>query len=147
MTGEDGREAASESTHPLIQLLTLSQINRAPHVALQARIEQSAGVRKRRTLGKRHLHHAFISLARADHAAMNPNRNPAPLPVLDHRGKRLPDQSTHMPQRLTPPIAQFPDPCVDQRRRGFAPGRPPSLPLALDAFARATARAIAVDPS
>ena len=45
-----------------------------------------------RALGEGHLHDALVGLAGADDAVVRPNRDAAPLPLLDHVGVGLLDQ-------------------------------------------------------
>src|SRR5262245_9315303 len=47
---------------------------------------------------------------------MRPHRNTSPLPLLDHVGIGLLDESSHPGERLAPPITQLLDPRIDQLR-------------------------------
>src|SRR5712671_1260040 len=95
-------------------------IDRAPGVAFKAGVEQSRRVLERSALGERQLDDALVRLAGADDAIVRPNRNASPLPLLDHLGVSLFDESADVGERLAPPVAQFLDPRVDQPRWGFA---------------------------
>src|SRR5690606_19519890 len=74
--------------------------------------------------GEGHLHDVLVGLAGAEDAVVLPHRNPAPLPRLDHVGIGLLDQASDPGKRLAPPIAQFPDPLVDQLGRRLSVLRP-----------------------
>jgi hypothetical protein len=107
----------------LVDLVALVQIDGAPGVAFEAGIEQPRRVLERSALGESQLHDALVCLAGADDAVVRPDRNAPPLPLLDHRRVGLSDEGAHPRERLAAPVAQLPDPRVDQPGRGFAPGR------------------------
>src|SRR5664279_4736978 len=65
---------------------------------------------------------------------VRPNRNASPLPLLDHSRDSLFDESADMGERPAPPVAQFPDPRVDQPRWGFARGRCALLHIVCTSF-------------
>src|SRR4051812_35417819 len=113
----------------LIDLVVLVDVDGASGVALEARVEQSGGILQRGALEERELHGALVRLAGADPALVRPHRNPwigrlSPLPLLDHVGVGLFDEGAKPGQGLSPPVAQFLDPCLDQlgRRLGVLRG-------------------------
>src|SRR5216684_7504971 len=69
----------------------------------------SSDLLQRGALGEGHLHDALVRLAGADDAGVLPHRNPSPLPLLDHFGVGLLDESSDPSERLAPPIAQLLD--------------------------------------
>src|SRR5215211_2254624 len=107
---------------PLVDLIALVEVDGAPGVAFEARVEQSGGVVQRGPLEERELHRALVRLAGADAAVVRPHRDPgagrlAPLPLLDHVGIGLLDQRADPGQGVAPPVAQFLDLRLDQPRR------------------------------
>src|ERR1700687_3855197 len=116
MQSTDGAKESLESL--LVNLVAFVKIDGTPSVAFQARVEQARRVFQRRALGEGHLHHALVGLARADYPVVRPHGSPSPLPLLEHLGVGLLDESTEPGERLTPPIAQLPDPRVYQLGRG-----------------------------
>jgi hypothetical protein len=70
-----------------------------------------------------HLHDAFVRFPGAEDAVVRPHRDAAPLPLLDHLGVRLPDDLANAGKHVAAPVAELPDPSVDEaRRRGFVAG-------------------------
>src|SRR4051794_21470259 len=105
----------------LIDLIALVEVDRAPGVAVEARVEQSRGVVERGALEECEFHDALVRLAGADQALVRPHRNPwigslFPLPLLDRVGVGLSDQSAKRGEGRAPPVTQFVDPCVYQLR-------------------------------
>ena len=101
-----------------VDLVALVEIDRAPGVAFQARVEQARRVCQRRALGEGHLHSALVDLTRADDPVVRPHGNPGargfrPLPFLDHFGVGFLDDRADPGERLTPPVVQLVDPRVD----------------------------------
>src|SRR4029077_685144 len=118
------------------------EIDRAPGVAFKAGVEQTGRVLERGALGESQLHDALVRLAGADQSIVRPHRNASPLPLLDHFGVRLLDESADIGERLAPPVVQFLDPRIDQPRSGFARGRCALFHIACGSFGK-----IAVVPS
>jgi DNA-binding MarR family transcriptional regulator len=114
--GNGGTNESSESL--LVNLVAFVEIDGAPDIAFQARVEQARRVFERRALREGHLHHALVGLARANDPIVRPHGGPSPLPLLDHLGVGFLDESTEPSEQLTSPVAKLPDPPVDQRRRG-----------------------------
>src|SRR4051794_747077 len=105
----------------LVDLIALVEVDRAPSVAFEARVEQPGWVVQRGALEERELHHALVGLPGADDAVVGPDRDPRirglpPLPLLDHVGVGLLDQRAHPRERVASPVAQLLDTCVDLLR-------------------------------
>ncbi len=96
------------------------EIDGAPDVAVEARVEEARGVLERGALGESQLHFVFVGLAGADDAVVLPHRNPervrrfSPLHRLDHVGIGLFDEFADPRQRLVAPVVQRLDARVDQ---------------------------------
>src|SRR5205807_8032135 len=103
-----------------IKLLALMEIDGTPGVAFEAGVEEAARVLQRGALGKGHLHHSLVRLTGADHSGVRPHRNPSPLPLLDHFGVGLLDETSDPSERLAPPITQLLDSRIDQLRGRLA---------------------------
>ena len=99
------------------------QVDGAPHVALETRVEKLRRIFELCTFGERDLHRALVGLAGADHPVVIPHGNASPLPFLGYPRDRLFDQGANPRERLTSPVAQFLDPGVDQPGWRFAAGR------------------------
>src|SRR5205085_10427785 len=96
----------------LVDLLALTQIDGAPHLAFEAGSEEARGILERRALREGELYGALIGLPGADEAIVRPHRD-APLPFLDHLGIRLPDQRAHLSERFASPVGELLDARVD----------------------------------
>src|SRR6476469_9461394 len=88
-----------------VDLLTLVDIDRAPCVAIEARVEELGGVVQGRALHEGQLHGRLVRLAGADDAVVRPDRGArvgsfGPLPLLHNVRVRLPDQLAHPAQGL-----------------------------------------------
>src|SRR5438477_248415 len=105
----------------LIDLLALADVDRAPHVAFEARVEEAGGVLQRDAVGKRQLHDRLVGLAGADDAVVLPHRNAkhpvrrlSPFHLFDYVRVRLLDERTHPRERRAAPVGERRDPRVDQ---------------------------------
>src|SRR2546423_7100256 len=102
-------------------ILSPLDIDGAPGVAFEAGVEEAARVRQLGALGEGQLHDSLVRLTGADDAGVLPHRNPSPLPLLDHFGVGLLDETSDPSERLAPPITELFDSRIDQRRgRGSA---------------------------
>src|SRR3569623_845179 len=99
-----------------IDLLAFVQVDRAPCVAVQARVEEALRVRERRALEERELHLVPVRLAGAQDAVMRPHGRAAPFPLFLDFGVGLVDQRTHARQRVAAPVREFGDALVDVLR-------------------------------
>src|SRR5678816_2700765 len=105
------------STHEVFQrvfvdLLALVDIDRAAHVAVEARVEQARRIFERGALRERELHLVLVGLARADDACVRPHRNPGvgrlyPLPFFDDVGIRRHDNVADFLERLSAPVTEL----------------------------------------
>src|SRR4030095_583018 len=111
----------------LVDLLALVEVDGAPCVSLEARVEETRRVLQRRPFGEGHLQDALVGLARADDAVVRPHRHPSPLPLLDDVGVGFLHERTETAEHLAPPVAPLLDPRVDQLRWRPALRRPALL--------------------
>src|SRR5882724_11031175 len=58
-----------------VDFLPLLDVDRAPHFALEARVEQPGRVLQRRTLREGELHDLLVGLARAENPVVRPDRS------------------------------------------------------------------------
>src|SRR5262245_3403749 len=98
-----------------IDLVALVEIDGTPGVAFEAGVEEAL-VLQRGALGEGHLHGILVCLTGADDSGVRPHRNPSPLPLLDHFGVGLLDESSDPSERLAPPITQLLDSRIDEPR-------------------------------
>src|ERR1700716_1502697 len=99
-----------------INLVALMEIDGTPGVAFEAGVEEARRVLQRGALGEGHLHDILVRLTGADDSGVRPYRNPSPLPLLDHFGVGLLDESSDPSKRLAPPITQLLDSRIYQPR-------------------------------
>jgi hypothetical protein len=100
-----------------IHRLAVMDIDGSPRVAVQAGVESLRWVRQGGTFGKGQLDHGFVGFTCADDARVRPDRDAAPLPLFDNPGVRGADNGTYLGQHGPPPISEFANSLVDQRRR------------------------------
>src|SRR6266536_4193831 len=82
-SSNEGRESL------LIDFIVLVEVDCAPGVAFEARVEESRRVLQRGPLAECEFHDALVRLAGADRTLVRPHRNSwmrrlSPLPLLDH---------------------------------------------------------------
>src|SRR5215475_534680 len=82
----------------------------------QAGVEKARRVFERGALGEGPLHHTLVRLAGADDSGVRPHRHPSPLPLLDHFGVGLLDETSHPNEHLASPITQLLDSRIDEPR-------------------------------
>src|SRR5690606_10889040 len=97
----------------------LADVDRAAHVALEARVEEPGGVLQRRALRERELDDGLVDLAGADDAVVRPDGRARtgrldPLPLLDDVGVRFVDERAHAGQGLPAPVAELGDALGDE---------------------------------
>src|SRR3954452_7102629 len=80
---EGDRGADQRLQRLLVDRLALVEVDGAPRVPLEARVEETRGVLQGRALGEGHLHHVLVRLAGADDPGVLPHGNAPPLPLLD----------------------------------------------------------------
>jgi hypothetical protein len=107
-------------------------------VPIEAGIEQLRWVVQRGALRERHLDHALVGLARADHAVAVPNGHAPPLPLLLNRRHGILDQGAEPGQQSAPPIPEFRDFLIDQLGWGlfFQTSAPSKQALAYSSTSR-----------
>src|SRR5262245_59466233 len=98
------------------------EIDGTPGVAFEAGVEEARGVLQPGPLREGHLHDRLLRLAVENQSSWTPTCNSPQLPLLDHFGVGLHDESSDPGQRLAPPISQLPDSRIDEAR-----GRLPSF--------------------
>src|SRR5438128_1394870 len=111
-----------------VHLLPLTDVDRAPCVPVEARVEELGRVLQRSPLGERELHDGLVRLAGADDPAVRPNRGArvgpfGPLPLLHDFRVCLFDELAHPAQGLPAPVLELGDSLVNQRRCRLALGR------------------------
>src|SRR6185369_8058921 len=115
----EGRGGADEVLQGrLVDLVAFTEVDGAPGVPLEARVEQPGRVVQRSTLGERQLDGGLVGLAGAEDASVGPDGNPPP-PLLDDLRVGGLDESTHARERLSSPVTELFDPPVDQLGSGF----------------------------
>src|SRR3954466_4327405 len=100
----------------LIYGCALMEVDRAPRVAFEARVEKPRRIIERCALRERHLHDVLVGLARADDPGVGPHRNASPFPFLDDFWIGIPDDGTEPSEHLAPPVVELLDPSVDELR-------------------------------
>src|ERR1700722_3839369 len=76
-----GTDEIFQST--LIDLIALEKIDRSPHLAFEARIEELVRIREARPEGQGKLHLTFVGVADRDYSVAGPYWASHPLPLLD----------------------------------------------------------------
>src|SRR5437764_4998614 len=104
-----------------VDLLPLMDVDCAPCVALEARVEELGRVLQRRPFGERELHDGLVCLAGADDSVVRPCGNARvrrlhPLHFLDDVRVCLLDELAHPAQGLPAPVPELGDPVVNPLR-------------------------------
>src|SRR5205823_12423899 len=81
-----------------VDLLALMDVNRAPYVPVEARVEEFGRVLQRSALGEGQLHGRLVRLAGADDPVVRPYGSAHPLPLLDDVRVCLFDELAHPTQ-------------------------------------------------
>src|SRR5215475_1273077 len=92
-----------------VDLLPLMDVNRAPCVPVEARVEELGRVLQRSPLGEGQLHYRLVRLAGADDPVVRPYGSAHPLPLLDDVRVCLFDELAHPAQGLPAPVAELGD--------------------------------------
>src|SRR5262249_8399760 len=108
----------------LIDLVAFVDIDGAPHVSVEAGIEETRRILQLGPLGTRYLAGALVGFSRADDAAVRPDRCAGirgfrPLPLLDDLRICLVDDRAHFRERLPAPVPESLDPLIDGCRGRF----------------------------
>src|SRR5262249_34539798 len=106
-----------------VDLLPLMDVNRAPYVPVEARVEELGRVLQGGSLGEGQLHYRLVRLAGADDPVVRPYGSAHPLPLLHDVRVCLFDELAHPAQGLPAPVPELGDPFVDQLRCRLALGR------------------------
>src|SRR6185369_8279022 len=106
-----------------VNLLALVDVDRAPDVPVEARVEELGRILQRSALREGQLHDRLVGLAGADDAVVRPHGRTHPLPLLHDLRVRFLDQLAHPAQGLAAPVAELGDSFVDQLGRRAAAGR------------------------
>src|SRR5262245_29499068 len=113
-----------------VHFLPFMDVDRAPGVAVEARIEELARGVLRGPLGEGQLDPVLVDLAGADDPAVGPHGDPehrvrrlSPFHLFHDRRVRIVDELAHQAQSLTAPVRELCDPLVDQIGRRSILGR------------------------
>src|SRR5215831_1725747 len=87
-----------------VDLLPLMDVNRAPCVPVEARVEELGGVLQGGSLGEGQLHYRLVGLAGADDPVVRPYGSAHPLPLLHDLRVFLFDELAHPVQGLPAPV-------------------------------------------
>src|ERR1700730_770113 len=104
-----------------VDLLPLMDVDGAPCLPLEARVEELGWVLQRSTFGERELHDGLVRLACADDSVVRPCGSPRvrrlhPLHLLDDVRVCLLDELAHPAQGLAAPVPELGDPLVNPLR-------------------------------
>src|SRR5713226_6945001 len=88
-TVQGDRLANERRERGLVNFFSFVDVDRAAHVSVETRVEETGRILQRRALGEGKLHDILIGFAGADDAAVRPNRGAGfgwfdPLPLLDN---------------------------------------------------------------
>src|SRR6266481_7863109 len=78
-----------------VNLLTLVNVDGAPHVSVEARVEELGRIFQGSALEEGQLHDRLVRLSRADAPVMGPYRGPPPLPLFLDIRVGFPDAGSH----------------------------------------------------
>src|SRR5262249_35311842 len=106
-----------------VELLPLVDVNRAPYVPVDARVEELGRVLQRSPLGEGQLHYRLVRLAGADDPGVRPYGSAHPLPLLDDVRVCLFDELAHPAQGLPAPVPELGNSFVNQLRCRLTLGR------------------------
>src|SRR5919108_6467020 len=124
--GDRGTDERLEGAR--VDLLPLMDVNRAPYLPVEARVEELGRVLQRSPLGEGQLHNRLVRLASADDAVVRPHRSAQirrlhPLHLLEDVRVCLFDELAHPAQSLPPPVPKLDDSFVNQLKCRVALGR------------------------
>src|SRR5436190_5635576 len=92
-----------------VDLLALADVDRAPRVPLEARVEELRRILQRRAFGESQLHRRLVGFAGADDPIVRPD-GVHPFPLLDHLRVCFLYEGAHPSQRLAAPVIQLANP-------------------------------------
>src|SRR5215470_2421851 len=120
---EGGRGTDERLECARVDLLPLTDVNRAPYVPVEARVEELGRVLQGGSLGEGQLHYRLVRLAGADDPVVRPYGSAHPLPLLHDVRICLFDELAHPAQGLSAPVPELGDSFVNQLRCRLAFGR------------------------
>src|SRR5262245_36869716 len=114
----------------LIDLVAFVDVDGAPDVSFEARVEQTRRVLERSSLGKCQLDDVLVRLSGADNAAMRKDRSAGrcglrPFPLFDDLRVGFVYDRTHFRKRFPTPVPKFPDLLVELCRSRLHVDSPP----------------------
>src|SRR5438874_11343387 len=98
-------------------------VDRAAHVSVEARVEETGRILQRRAPGERKLHDLLVGLASADDAVVRPNWSVHPLPLLNDVRVCFLDEPAHSAEGFPAPVPEFGDSFRDELRCRLALAR------------------------
>src|SRR5437660_9167854 len=127
-TVEGDRLANERLEGGLINVFSFVDVDRAPYVSVEARVEETGRILQRRALGEGQLHDILVGFASADDAVVRPNRGAGsgwfdPLPFLDDVRVCFLDERSHSAERFPAPVPEFGDSFRDELRCRLALAR------------------------
>src|SRR5580700_11042033 len=99
-----------------MNLIALEKIDRSPHLAFEARVEELVRIRKARPVGKGKLHLVFVRVTDRDHSVARPHRASHPLPFLDDLPVGLQDGLAYAGECFATPVCDSCDQLVNTFR-------------------------------
>src|ERR1700722_15622723 len=99
-----------------MNLIALEKIDRSPHVALEARVEELVRIREARPVGKGKLHLIFVGVGDGDYSVAGPHWASHPLPFLDYLPVGLKDGLADAGECFTTPVCESCDQLVNTFR-------------------------------
>src|SRR5438477_604782 len=98
----------------LVDFFSFVDVDRAAHVSVQARVEETGRIFQRRALGEGQLHDILVGFASADDAVVRPNRGAGfgwfdPLPLLDDVRVCFLDERAQSAEGFPAPVPEFGD--------------------------------------
>src|SRR5581483_5496317 len=101
---------------PLIDLVALEKVNRAPLIAFQARVEELFGIGQACPFIESQLHLAFVGIGNRDDSIARPHRAAHPLPFFDDLAVSLEDELAKLREGLAAPVSNSRDQLIDAFR-------------------------------
>src|SRR5258706_9024887 len=107
----------------LVDFFSFVDVDRAAHVSLETRVEETGRILEGRALGEGKLHDILVGFASADDAVVRPNRRAHPLPLLDDVRVRFLDELAHSAEGFPAPVPELGDSFRDELRCRLALAR------------------------
>src|SRR5258707_1293515 len=98
-----------------VNLFSFVNVDRATHVAVETRVEETGRILQGRAFGEGQLHGLLVGFAGADDAVVRPDRG-APFPLLDDAGVCFLDELAHSAEGFPAPVPEPGDSFRDERR-------------------------------